>query len=856
MSSHSSIGLHEMPPTHRQPRSEVQRHKSVSRYYDLLKCFLLPARFLTFSTVAKAPLQGLSELRHRAPLPQLAQDLGFLQQMGVIEKTFRQNMQARYYVDLHRFKNALQERVSQIASLVESQPEHLKWSWLDTTPDQETLPPFLRDVPQRQAVMRVLDVLNTQLAQMESEFSMEEDLMVKRRCDENISCLQHSVETQDIEAAKICQARYNLLAKPWISSRSAHGNENQYKWSSIRLLLWMEAEVWKERVAVSLEDFFTPKLHLSCIRQVLNLLIARGETLLAPLIGQRDAYPTYTVLDERVVDCVLDQCVMAGLLSEDGTALCPLAKIKDVVKKKLLIDVSLGQVRRVISHLQKSDPGFEGMTKTVTGAEAVMWATPIWLKSKQHFVQYLEIQDENGHFGDNFLCYLHKLMARCCLEVMEPGQLVARPPLFFEDEVLRELDNVFPQQTPLDEILPKDVIVFTLKYREPRHQQQPAPDQQQEKAQQHQQDNSEKRRSDMRGYTRPHVAAKEKERLLLEEGKYLPPLHYHCKPLMAAAFRRLCLMEKELADRGIGTWILDRYGVSVFVYEPLPLDSIHFMFGAATPLVFQSVRKVLSRLMEEILGMNHSGIFFTLRSNIHRNMKGLLKQAGILGQHKQLSEMVDEESPSHVLQATPDEANVYLTKKQKEAAADVVHRLKGEELRLRSKIKELQQKLRYHNNLGKHSLHSDIAALGSQLQETIQVKNKLCFMLTTEVNTLLEKWRRSGAPRLDCTAEWTQRKEGSKKKEQKDSKSDQESKSSKRSRKSNDSSDSNSDSHNKEKTGHRVEQKSSQEESDWEIVGKSERRRQESPSESDGDSVLWSDEDQQERKKQEESAKR
>ena len=129
----TSSGFCGMPPTQCHTRMEGQRRKILSRYCEVLQCFLSPERFLAFSSVAKVPLQALNELRHRAPLPQLAMDLGFLQQLGVVGKTVKLDLQARYYVDLHSCKNALQERVSKIMYLIESKPEHLKWAWQDAT---------------------------------------------------------------------------------------------------------------------------------------------------------------------------------------------------------------------------------------------------------------------------------------------------------------------------------------------------------------------------------------------------------------------------------------------------------------------------------------------------------------------------------------------------------------------------------------------------------------------------------------------------------------------------------------------------------------------------------------------------
>ena len=392
-----------MPPTQCHTGMEGQRRKILSRYCDVLQCFLSPERFLAFSSVAKVPLQALNELRHRAPLPQLAMDLGFLQQLGVVGKTVKLDLQARYYVDLHSCKNALQERVSQILYLIESKPEHLKWAWQDATV-YETLPHSLLDAPtKRQALMRVLDRINKSLAQIELESVSEKTQILRMRPDQNSSCLMDSVEMKNIEAAKITHSRYGILAKPWISFRPQPGDDNAYKLSSIKLLQWMESEVWKERVEVSLEEFFKPHLHFSYIRQVLNLLIVRGETLLAPVLVKDGLQTTYTVLDERVVDCVLDHCIMAGLSSERGAALCLLVEIQKVVKEKLLLGVSLGQVRRVVKYLHHSDFGFKGITHTTDGAEAVMWVTPIWLRSKTHFHQYLETQTERGQLDSSLL---------------------------------------------------------------------------------------------------------------------------------------------------------------------------------------------------------------------------------------------------------------------------------------------------------------------------------------------------------------------------------------------------------------------------------------------------------------------
>lgn len=322
------MGIKGSLPAKCQTKSEISRHQIFSRYCDVLQCFLSPARFLTFHSVAKVPLQTFDELRHRAPLPQLAMDLGFLQQLGVIVKTTKLDLQPRYYVDLHSFKNALQTRISQILNLIEKKPEHLKWAWREDV-DSKELPQFLKDVPnKRHAVLRVLDMATKSLNKIEWEHDVENSRIYKMRRNENqYSCLMDSAEAKDIQAAKISSARYGLLAKPWISFRPAPGDNNLYKQSSIKLLQWMESEVWKERVNVSLEDFFKPYLYFSYIRQVLNLLIVRGETLLAPLLTRGNVYPTYTVLDERVVDCILDYCVMAGLSSEDGAAVCPLTKI-------------------------------------------------------------------------------------------------------------------------------------------------------------------------------------------------------------------------------------------------------------------------------------------------------------------------------------------------------------------------------------------------------------------------------------------------------------------------------------------------------------------------------------------------
>lgn len=266
-----------------------------------------------------------------------------------------------------------------------------------------------------------------------------------------------------------------------------------------------------------------------------------------------------------------------------------------------------------------------------------------------------------------------------------------------------------------------------------------------------------------RDHARPaHSSAKDQgnESLRREEGAHLPPLQYHCGPRLAAAFRKLCQMERDLARRGVGTWILDRYGVSIFVHEPLPLDSIHYTFGAFIHQAFCGVRTTLTRLMEEILCMNPSGQFFKLRPNIHNDMAGPLKQAEILGHAQQPTEIEEEKTSLAQIKMPSHKGDVCLTTEQQEAASDLANKLKEQEAKIRNKIDQLKKKLRHQTVITKYFVHPDVEALESKLQETVQVKNKLYSMMTTEPNPR-HKYRLPGARTLeafDYPTEWKQEK--------------------------------------------------------------------------------------------------
>lgn len=106
-----------------------------------------------------------------------------------------------------------------------------------------------------------------------------------------------------------------------------------------------------------------------------------------------------------------------------------------------------------------------------------------------------------------------------------------------------------------------------------------------------------------------------------------------------------------------------------------------------------------------------------MRSNIHKDMAGLLKQAGILGYVQQPSEIEDEETHFAQAEVASHKGDVCLTIDQKEAATNLANKLKGADAKKRSKIDQLKQKLRHQNVITKYSAHPDVAALKSRPQK-------------------------------------------------------------------------------------------------------------------------------------------
>ncbi|XP_050711200.1 uncharacterized protein LOC126995576 [Eriocheir sinensis] len=676
---------------HLQPLSQVLvmgRTSHVTHYCTLMRCFLAPARWLTFASVAKVPLQGMEELQRRVPLPRLGQHLGFLLQFGVVAKAAKPDNKPRYFVDPHSFAKNLRIRLFHIRKLLESKPENLERAWNESDSWGRLPRAFPPGCPRTQAVVHALDKIEQTLTQVQRQAIVELDGRSGLSDFERVGNLADCDESRDMTAAENTPTLYGLLKQPWVPPHPAAG-DSQAAASALTLLQCMEAEVWKERVHVSLETFFMNRVHdATYIRRVLHHLTDEGLTLLAPLLVPGSGAATYTVLDERAVDCVLDHCVMAGLQAEDGNALCRLDALQKEVQERLLVGVSLGQVRRLVGHLRDCGVGFGDRSREADGAEAITWAAPDWLSSRAAFEEYLQRQAEQGEAGGSFLRHLHKLMARCCLEVEEPGKLVARPTVFSAEETLLEHDDVCPQELHLDKDLPPQTFDLTSKVHR-RHVPRPRPG----------------RKPSPRSATHG-------------EDPVVPPLQYRCGAGLWRAFSWLCGLEKDLAAQGRGTWLRDKNGVKIFLYEPPPSVTVYDAFDALSHATFSSARCVLARLADEVLGLSISGACFVTTSHIDQDFRGLLKQAGILGYRPPLMESEDPPSAhSETDEDVEDEDAGFLTADEKRIAHDLLKMLKERQYKVRKRISGLEQKIRHLEGEAKEVATHLLASLRDELRE-------------------------------------------------------------------------------------------------------------------------------------------
>lgn len=671
----------------------MSRPSHVTHNCTLMRCFLAPARWLTFASVAMVPLQGLEELQRRVPLPHLGQHLAFLQQFGVVAKVAKPDNKNRYFVDPHSFAKNLRIRLFHIRKLLESKPENLERTWNDPGSWGRLPRAFPSECPRTKAVVHALDKIEQTLTQVHRQAIVELGGRGGLSDLERVGNLADCDESQDIKEAENTPTLYALLKQPWVPPYPAAG-DSEAAASALTLLQCMEAEVWKERVHVSLETFFMNRVHdATYIRRVLHHLIAEGLTLLAPLLVPGSGAATYTVLDERVVDCVLDHCVMAGFQAEDGAVLCRLYALQEEVQERLRVGVSLGQLRRLLKHLRGCDVGFGDRSREPDGAEAITWAAPGWLNSRAAFEEYLQRQFEKGEAGGSFLRHLHKLMGRCLLEVEEPGRLVARPTVFSAEETLLEHDDVCPQELHLDKDLPPQTFDFTSKIHR-RH------------------------------VPRPRPGRKLSSRTATQgEDPLVPPLQYRCGAGLWRAFAWLCSLEKDLAAHGRGTWLRDKNGVKIFLYEPPPSITVYDALDALSHATFNSARRVLARLAEEVLGLSISGACFVTPSHIEQDFRGLLKQAGILGYRPPLME--SEDPPPAYSEAdeyaenedAEDEDAGFLTADEKKIAHDLLKMLKERQYKVRKRISGLEQKMKHFEGEAKKVATHLLASLRDELRE-------------------------------------------------------------------------------------------------------------------------------------------
>ncbi|KAK4315429.1 hypothetical protein Pmani_013346 [Petrolisthes manimaculis] len=152
----------------------------------------------------------------------------------------------------------------------------------------------------------------------------------------------------------------------------------------------MEEDVQRKGIDVSLETFFAKILHsCSYIRDLIDQLKEHGETLLAPRLprpGQegRQKKVRYCVINQKVIDCIIDQCLLAGLMTVPQSI--SLNHLMTEVHVRLRVGVSIGQVKRIMSHLSKLDSGISYLEEN----EAALWSKPSWLESVSNLIAYLK----------------------------------------------------------------------------------------------------------------------------------------------------------------------------------------------------------------------------------------------------------------------------------------------------------------------------------------------------------------------------------------------------------------------------------------------------------------------------------